>query len=143
MLSLLKDLYQKSEDIKGKRLLSLLLAIFFFFSVFGLVLGYITDRVLNQNDTLPVDNTTARSNVEEVSYEGKIRYVDPQLYPEDDISFSLVDKTGRKVILLKSKDMTLVVAENQYGTVYGIPAKTSTGEEVLIVDRVKISNATN
>jgi hypothetical protein len=143
MFTLLKSLYQNAEEIKGKKLVYLLVAIFVFFALFGITVGYITDRFLTLNDTGNSQEGTVEDPGRELSYEGKIRYIDPQLYPGEEISFTLVDKTGKEIILLKSNDKILVVSENQYATVYGSSTRTSGGKEVLLVERVKISNVSN
>ena len=143
VLYLLKKTYIWLESIKGKNLLYLVIGTFIVFLLMGILLGYITNFVLKINERQDSSNTENQvDNVaQEVSYEGKIKYVDPRLYPEDNISFVLVDNSGKEIILLKSEDQKLTVAENQYVTVYGILEKTADNKDVLFVDRIGIKNA--
>ena len=145
MFRLLKNIYLQTEEIKGKKLLYLIAGVFFGFLLLGVFLGYLTNIVLNINERNQENNLTGQENssTNETSIEGKIKYIDPKLYPVDDISFTLVDNKGKELILLKARDQILSVAENQYVTVYGTKEKTSENKDVLMVDRVSIKNVAN
>jgi len=74
------------------------------------------------------------------SLKGRIKYTNPANYPEEDISYKLVDKDGKDLILLKCEDEKLKVAENLSVEVRGLQTKTKAGEDVLIVEEIIISN---
>jgi hypothetical protein len=145
MLSLLKKLYLQVEEIKGKKLLYLLITVFVSFTLIGLSIGYFTSLMLNIDETDPAQNgRNGENQLIEVSYEGRIMYVNPLLYPNDNISYSLVDGSGKELILLTATDQKLEVAEGHNVTVYGFMGKTADGKrEVLKVNRVGIRNAAN
>ena len=74
------------------------------------------------------------------SLKGRIKYTNPANYPEEDISYKLVDKDGKDLILLKCEDEKLKVAENLSVEVRGLQTKTKAGKNVLIVEEIIISN---
>ncbi len=78
------------------------------------------------------------------SYAGRITYIDPKFYPEDKISFVLVNSKGEEIILLKASDEKLMVSEGLDVEVVGQMAKTKDGkEDVLIVSKVVIKNGSD
>lgn len=140
MFSLLKNFYSQVEQTKGSKLLYLLLAIFILFLVTGVGLGYITNSILNKSEATEVVNT-ADTTAAPVYMEGTVSYVNSGLYPEDNISFSLVDGSGKEIILLKSKDQKLVVTEGHKVKVKGKVLKTKNGQsDYLLVEEVIIQN---
>lgn len=116
-----------------------------FSSIFlGLGLAFFAlDRVFldySADGSIPIDNNAA---VEEY-FDGVITYISPSIYPEDEISYSLNDHSGKEIILLKSKDEMLVVSEGLRARVYGKIFRTKDGKtSYLMVERVVINNATN
>jgi len=82
----------------------------------------------------------ATVEVKESLLRGTIKYTNPANYPGENISYKLVDKNGKDVILLKSEDEKLEVAENLLVEVQGLRTKTKSGENVLIVEKIIISN---
>jgi hypothetical protein len=145
MFSLLKQTYDRVEETKGRKLINLLLIIFVVFVLLGLLIGYFTSFLLNRDelDNLYPENGE-QAEAAEVEYEGRIRYLDPMTYPNDDISYVLVDNSGREIILLRATDQKLVVAEGHNVTVYGTMQKTSDGQtDVLLVKRVGIKNVSD
>ena len=68
-------------------------------------------------------------------------YVDPQLYPNDRISYSLVDSSNTEIILLKATDQKLAVVEGLTVVVFGEVQKTSDDtKDVLLVEKVVVKN---
>lgn len=78
-----------------------------------------------------------------VVYKGRITYIDPKFYPQEGISYVLTDSSGKEIVLLTAADQKLVVSEGLNVSVYGVLSKTKTGENVLVVDKVVIENASN
>jgi len=140
MKELLKNTYQNIEALKGKRLIYTLITVFISFLGLGILVGYITNTTLNKNEISDKNSVTIKekSNKE---FSGKVTYVNPEHYPEDEISYVLVQSNGDE-LLLKSKDQKLAIAEGLYVKVSGKISKTkSTKEEVLLVEEVVINNA--
>ena len=140
MRDLLKKVYDRAEEYQGRRLAKLLVLIFFGFTLVGIGVGLLivvplSNRNNSNGDSSPIDTP------ETVFYEGQIVYVDPNFYPDEGISYSLVNSKGKDIILLKAHDQKLVVAEGHYAKVFGNLAKTKDGKkDVLIVDKVVITN---
>jgi len=73
-----------------------------------------------------------------------LHYINPSFYPNDNLSYVLVDRSGKQVILLRAKDQKLSIAEGLYVKVKGVVMKTKDGKnDVLNVSEVIINNATN
>ncbi len=125
----------KSHNIKIKVVGLAVIVIALISSVlFGL------DRLFT--DFEPTDPTNSVVSVEEkgISYKGTIKYISPETYPEDNITYKLVNPAKETIILLKSKDEKLKVAENLTVTVKGVKTKTKSGNDVLIVSEIIVSN---
>jgi len=91
-----------------------------------------------------LSNESSISNQSGTVYEGRISYIDPNTYPNDDISYVLLDKGGKQIILLKAQDQKLVVAEGQFAKVTGNIIKTADGKkDVLEVAVVILKNVSN
>jgi uncharacterized protein YneF (UPF0154 family) len=139
MITLLKNLYIKAEDLKGKKLLLILVLTFVIFLIIGIAVGYFMPSLLNKNEiklNLPIAGEQPKY------YQGKVTYVNPSFYPGEKISFSLVDSQGKDIILLRSEDQKLSIAENLVVKVTGIIHKTKDGKsEVLDVTELIIKNA--
>jgi hypothetical protein len=116
--------------------------LFIVFVFFGILIGYFTDFRLNGDEITPVDNGNG-TDITQAGYTGKITYLDPSYYPGEDISHVLVDEEGNDIILLRSKEQILEVAEGLTATVYGVRLRTKSGEDVLLVKEVTITNAPN
>ena len=126
-----------------KVLISFVLIFIVFLSIGILIGGIISKNRLKENEIL--ENTLEYNGQEaKVEYEGKVDYVNPAFYPKENISYALIDASGKQVILLKSKDQKLGIVEGLYVKVTGVKTTTSNGEmEVLNVQEVTIKNATN
>ncbi|MBD3365945.1 hypothetical protein GF360_01225 [candidate division WWE3 bacterium] len=102
-------------------------------SVFAIDLLFTDYEPSSPIDT-PVEETTN-------SYlEGYVKYVPPFDAPSEDISYKLVDPQGKTRTYLKSEDARLEVAENLLVRVSGLRTKTESGEDVLIVSELVVSN---
>lgn len=141
MFKLLKKAHDNAEELKGRRLYRFLVATFVIFLVTGLALGYFISAVLNKNEISPAKNQKISP---ESPYEGRVMFIDPKLYPDDQINYALVDDNGKEIILLKSKDQKLTIAEGHHVLVEGSLEKLKNGEKnFLLVERVILKNGSN
>src|SRR3989344_6386817 len=143
MLNLLKTLHNRAEEYKGKRLLVLLAIIFVIFVLLGILFGYIISTT-SGNITEKLSNEPNVTDQTGTIYEGRISYVDPKTYPDDNISYVLLDKKGKQIILLRTQDQKLVVAEGHFAKVTGNVSKTIDGKkDVLEVAVILLKNVSN
>ncbi len=143
MFKLLKKAHDNAEELKGRRLYLFLTATFVIFLAAGLSLGYFVNVILNKYEINP-----AKAKDQEISikspYEGKVMFVDPKLYPDDQINYVLVDDNGKEIILLKSKDQKLTIAEGHHVLLEGALEKLRNGESsYLLVEKVILKNGSN
>jgi hypothetical protein len=144
MSNLLKDIYNKAESIKGRKLIYTILVIFVVFTIIGISIGYIISPKLNSDENSgPVEYYGGNDgDVATVEAEGRITYVNPEFYPMDDVSYSLNDYSGKELYLLKSNDEKLSIAEGLFAKVVGKMGKLNDGQtDVLIVEEVIINSA--
>ena len=81
---------------------------------------------------------------EKIEAEGRVTYVNPEMYPMDDVSYSLTDNSGKDIYLLKSKDQKLQISEGLSVKVIGVLGKLKDNKtEVLLVEEVIIKSATD
>ena len=143
MFNLLKTTYDRAENIKGPKLLKLFLFIFIIFIPVGIVIGYFINNTLT-NSEMPKNEINQTPPGTAKYYEGRITYIDPNFYPQDKISYKLVDSNGKTTILLTATDQKLVVAEGHSAKVSGKLIKTFDGKnDVLLVDKIIINSNTN
>jgi hypothetical protein len=143
MFNLLKKLYINAEGLNRQQLIRLIAFIVLVFIPVGFFVGYVISGSLINSET---DNLTPKPlpTVEEKYFEGKITYIDPHYYPDDKVTYELVDQSGKEVILLSSTDQKLVVSEGHFAKVYGVVRKTLDGKkDVLYVSQIVINNGTN
>jgi len=146
MLDLLKSLYLKVEELKGKKLIIVLIIAFVSFILLGILVGYFMTKGLKEDEKASDTYTpTLVSPKNDKSYfEGKVVYVNPQLHPLDNVSYALTDSSGKELFLLKSNDQKLALAENLNVKVAGRMGKLKDGEtDVLLVEEVIIRNASD
>jgi len=144
MITLLKTLYNKAEGLKGRRLVYTLVFLFVLFVLIGFAVGYVTLQRLNKDEKAQTDTAVVTKEPSLSEYEGKITYINPAFYPDDKISYVLVDASGKDIILLKSNDQKLSIAEGLYVKVRGAKLKTADGKmDVLNVKEVVIKSVTN
>lgn len=145
MLDLLKRLYAKAEELKGKKLLIVLAFTFVAFTLIGVLVGYFINTNLNKNETpTNTNNSLNVVPVQRTAYEGKVLYVNPEMYPLENVSYSLNDSAGKVLYLLRSTDQKLALAENLNVKVYGRLSKLTDGTtDVIDVTEVVIKNASN
>lgn len=122
----------------------MLIAIFVVFTIIGLSIGYLMSSTLNEDET-PVDTYSGNlPKLEKIEASGKITYVNPEMYPMDDISYSLTDSSGKDIYLLTAKDNKLEISEGLYVKVIGTLSKLKDGKTpVLSVEEVIINNVSN
>lgn len=142
MEDLLPNVPKTSDDpneFKGRKLISLLLVLFFVFSLIGFGIGAFIELKLNKD----IEISTEDTEIKEVFYEGKVVYTNPALYPNDNISHALVNSANEKIILLvspDSQDIKMQVAEGLWVKAYGQELRTSDSKEaLLVVDRLEIN----
>ncbi len=144
MSNLLKNSYDKMEAIKGKRLAYLLLAVFVVFTIIGLSVGYLMSPKLSEDETSVQTYSGNLPKQEKTEASGKITYVNPEMYPMDEISYSLTDSSGKDIYLLSAKDNKLEISEGLYVKVVGTLSKLKDGKTpVLLVEEVIINNVSN
>jgi hypothetical protein len=144
MFDLLKRLYAKTEELKGRKLLTTIVFIFVSFTLIGVIGGYFMNLRLNK-DEISKNSTRPVNTVEEKKYyDGKVLYVNPELYPLENISYSLNGSDGKVLYYLRSRDQKLSLAENLNVRVYGLISKMLDGKtDVVDVTEVVITNASN
>ena len=142
MAVLLKDLYFKVENLKGKKLIYTIAVIFLVFILVGVLIGYFMTPRLSEDEV--VGNDIESPSSPKTYYEGKIEYINPEFYPLDDVSYALVDSDGKQIYLLKSVDQKLSIAEGLFVKVSGKMSKLKDKKtDVLIVDEVVIKNVSD
>jgi hypothetical protein len=114
-----------------------------FFIALMILIGssvFVLEKIFSDFEpTDPMDNPVKQES-QEASYTGTIKYISPEMNIGENISYELIDNNKEPIILLKSKDDKLKVAENLDVTVKGTKTKTAQGEELLIVTEIIISN---
>jgi len=144
MLNLLKETYIKADSIKGRNLLFLIAAVFVIFIPLGIGFGYFTGPKLNKNE-IPPETTGGKivgvSGIDKsVSKTGRIIYVNPAQYPDDNVSYALLETDGKET-LLRANDEKLKVSEGLDVRISGKISKTKDGSrEIIDVKEVVISN---
>ena len=141
MLALLKNLYQKIESLRGPKLYATLAVIFICFIFAGLLIGYFITPKLNEDEksiTPPVVTQPLKE------FQGRVRYTNPAFYPDDKVSYELVDSSGQVIVLLRSDDQKLAIAEGLVVKASGTIVKSKDGKlQILIVKELVIKNAAN
>lgn len=144
MSSLLKDFYAKVEGLKGKKLLYTIIILFLAFILIGVLVGYFMSPKLSDDEISEFNTESVSPSDHKEYYEGRVLYVNPEFHPFDNIDYSLVDSSGKEIILLKSADEKLSIAEGLFVRVSGKLSKLSDNKtNVLVVDEVLIKNATD
>ena len=145
MSNLLSRINEKTDKTTPSNLLKLGVLIFIIFVPIGLLMGNLISMSLNipeTNNVTPVNNNI--DTTKETFYEGTITYINPNMYPNDEITYVLKDDEGNDVILLKSYDQKLAVAEGHKAKVYGSVMKSSNeSNTILVVNKVVIVNVSN
>jgi hypothetical protein len=143
MFTLLRNTHDKFEQMSGKKILVLFTLIFIICLPLGIAIGNIINSRLKENEML-LNQVSSQPKEVSTYYDGKIEYVNPGFYPNDNISYTLVDGSGKQLILLRAKDQKLVIAEGLFVKVKGAISKTKDGKsDVLNVSEVIIKNASN
>lgn len=148
MPNILSNLNNKGSENSKFKFISTLVLIFIVFGAIGYFVVVLFASPGNPEDGTKsknmVTSSTGQSDSGRVSYKGTVKYVDPNFYPNEKISFVLNDKKGKEVILLKADDQKLEVAEGHYVTAKGIVYNSEYGDfDYLLVDEVVIENVAN
>ena len=131
----------KSFNSNNVKLISLLFFIiivfagYFFFKLIFLA-GRNGEEVAKKevNDSRPGYINLPSEEIRKKSYFGKVIALEARFNVEG--THQLVDKEGNSIILLKANDDKLVLAEGRFVTVSGVLEKTSSGEKVLVVEKI-------
>ncbi len=137
-----KEVHEKVEGLKGRKLVFSLAILFVVFVFVGIVIGNFIPVLLRKNEIADsIERTYDIPKKESVQYKGKVMYVDPKFYPQDDISFYLADGEGKEIILLKTDDAKLTVVEGLDVVLFGELMRTKDeSKEVLMVEKVVVKN---
>jgi hypothetical protein len=143
MPNLLSTFNNKADEYHGIRFAKMLVILFVIFLVLGLSIGLVVGR-FSPSSQEGEETNPKQAELNQSSFEGVVTFVEPLLYPGENISFALINTRGKEVILLKAKDKKLEVSEGHYVTAYGEKYKTKDGkDEYLLVDTIVIKNAAN
>ena len=129
-------------EMSRANLIKLLAVLFVIFVGLGWAISSVFSKYNSKPETT-VRQETVTPGSKEVSLEGIITFVDPNLSPGDGISFSLNDPLGKDIIYLKATDQKLEVSEGHFVTVFGEKKKTEGGVEYLLVSKVVLKNGSN
>lgn len=142
MPNLLSDLHEKSEQLKGHRLVMVLAIVIVVSLSVGILIDKATQRLLNNRENTNSSQNTDNQQADQFKeFEGKVVFVDPRTYPIDEISYYLADSEGNTIVLLKAYDEKLPVVEGLFVKVFGEVKKTHDNkEDILYVEKVIIRN---
>ena len=134
-----RQIYDKIEGLKGKKLVMYLVPIFILFVFVGFAIGNLIPGLLKKDEEIDWQEIEQIPLKTSTSFRGKVVFIDPNFYPQDDISFYLESAAGETIILLSTSDEKLTVVEGLTVLVFGDVEKTKTGnEDVLIVEKVVV-----
>ena len=147
MPNLFKNAYNKIEGIKGKKLVYTLIVIFLVFTLVGFLVGYLISPKLIEDEDLGTNlygESLQNPKESKIEIEGKVTYVNPEMYPMEDIYYSLSDRDGKEIYLLRSRgeELKLQMVEGLNVTIIGKLEKLKDGKtDVLEVEEVVIKSA--
>ncbi len=134
-----RQIYDKIEGTKGKKLVMYLIPIFILFVFVGFTIGNLMPGLLRKDEEIDWQKIEQTPTKVSTSFKGKVVYTDPNFYPQDDIRFYLESASGETIILLSTSDEKLTVVEGLNVLVFGEVEKTESGnEDVLIVEKVVV-----
>lgn len=148
MPNILSKLNKKDGEESKLRLIVILIVIFIVFTSAGyLIVMAFTPIPEQPTDEFPRNVTISNNAPEQFnqsSHDGFVKYVDPNFYPNEKISFVLNDENGKEIILLKANDQKLQVAEGHFVTAVGEVMPSEFGNyNYLMVEEVIIKNVTD
>ncbi len=138
MIPAIKRLYDYFEFLPKKKLYTIALGLTILCLVVGIGVGQLPSMVSPKQETTPNVNNTGQVQASDLTEKyGKVVYVSPENFPEEDISYKLIDDTTRKdIILLKAADQKLKFAEGTTAKLLGKIQKTKNNEDVLFVEKI-------
>jgi hypothetical protein len=143
MMDELKQTYSEADNLSGKSLYRVIAIVIVIFLMLGILIGYINSIRLNKNETKSNETGEVQSTAP-VTYKGTVTYLGEDMYFNDGITYSLTDSKGDDIILLKSSDQKLSIAQGLFVTVTGKKGKTLDGKyDVLQVTEVTLNNGSN
>ncbi len=116
----IKKIHDYFENFHGKKLIFLFAGIFVASLIIGLLIGQIPallDKKPNEPIYVPKDPGKKVEDLIERS--GKVVYIDPSKYPDDGVSYKLIDRDGKDIVLLKASDDKLKLVEGAFVTLRG------------------------
>lgn len=125
----IRKIHDYFENFHGTKLVFLFVSIFAASLVIGLLIGQIPalfDRKPVEPVYVPRGQGKKVDDVIEKS--GKVVYLDPSKYPNDNISYKLVDREGKDVVLLTASDDKLKLVEGAFVTLRGKTQVLSDGK---------------
>ena len=143
-MSALKNAYQNLNTLRGKKLYNLLAVLFVVCLIIGTAVGYFIPVKLNQNEQPLRTQDQVSTTPSKATYKGIVTYIGENEYSNDKIEYALNDINGNGIILLKSEDEKLSIAQGLYVTVTGTKTKTGDGKsDVLQVMEVILKNVSD
>ena len=143
MIDLPNQITSSTETPERKSLYRLLTVVFVVFLIIGSLIGYATSSKLNKNEPNSNESTEVQTTAP-ATYQGIVTYLGEDMYSNDGVTFSLTDSRGEDIILLKSSDQKLSIAQGLFVTVVGKKGTTIDGKnDVLEVTEVTIKNGSN
>ncbi|MEK7595113.1 MAG: hypothetical protein AAB443_00775 [Patescibacteria group bacterium] len=137
MLPAVKKLYDYFEGFRGKKLVVLVACVFTLFALLGLILGQLPNFLKNTKGAKKEDSSENVTLQDPAQKLGKVVYVNPDTYPDENISYKLVDAQGKDIILLKADDDKLKFVEGATVKLKGKVERTNDGKkEVFFVEQV-------
>ena len=134
------DLYLKSENVKGRKLVLVLVLIVISSLLLGILITNITSKLLKKDEP-PLNNGSGIQIKESNQFEGKVVYVDPIIYPGEDVSYLLEDNEGNEIVLLKADDEKLTVVEGFNVVLFGKLTKSKDKKnDILMVEKIVIKS---
>jgi hypothetical protein len=134
----IKRLYDYFEYLPKKKLYSIALGLTLLCLIVGIGVGQIPSLFAPKKEAVIEVNKDVNAQASDLTEKyGKIVYVSPENYPEEQISYKLIDdKTRKDMVLLKAADQKLKFAEGTTAKLLGKMQKTKNGEDVLFVEKI-------
>jgi flagellar basal body-associated protein FliL len=141
MIDLPNEITSSSVNPDRQRMYRVMSILLVTLLVVGGLIAYVNSIKLNKNESSSSDDSKTQSTAP-VTYKGIVTYLGEDMYANDGITYSLTNSNGDDIILLKSSDQKLSIAQGLYVTVTGKKGKTLNGEsDVLQVTEVTLNGS--